>query len=270
MNKPRSAILAGIANIIAPSLGHIYLGLPQRGILILFAGLLMMVVMGWAGAATSLWSFYLMQAAYLFIILILIVDGVIQAKKHKNYTLKRYNRWYFYVLFFILLLVFMNVLMGQRSLVFGFDNYRSVSGNMLPTLKVNELIVSDSRGQLLGFKLKRGQIIAFVPPENSKTVFLKRIIAVGGERLKIQDGIVYINDKALAEDYVLATSKQQTFSQNMPEMTVPANSLFVMGDNRDNSRDSRFWGVLPKANVRGIVTTIWYSPEPNRIGTIPY
>lgn len=224
-----------------------------------------MSAFGWSGAATSLWSFYFLQGFYFLIVMILIVDAAIQARRIKNYELKKYNRWYVYIGLFILLVFLINALMSFKPYIFGFDNRRNVSANMAPTLKPSELIVADTRGNLFGFNLKREDIITFIYPMNPSVTYVKRIIGLPGDRVKIQDGVTYINDAPKNELYVSNTSKERSYSTEMKEITVPPGSLFVLGDNRDNSNDSRIWGFLPQSNVQGIVTAIWYSPEKGRI-----
>jgi len=118
---------------------------------------------------------------------------------------------------------------------------------MLPTLKVGDHLLTDK----FDFKLtgiKRGDIVTFNAPPTVHTdeVLIKRVIGLPGETVAIKNGIVYINGKSLDEPYIEDKPKFD-FSQ----YTIPADCIFVMGDNRNNSYDSRFWGPLPISDVIG-------------------
>jgi len=268
MTKSRSVALTVIANLIAPPSGHLYLGMFKRGFVILITGLLMTIALGWLGAAKSLWSFYLAQSFFILAIVALIIDGAIQARKCKAYQLKKYNRWYLYVGLIVIIIFIFNVLLTYRPYVFGFDSYRNASRNMAPTLMPDDLLVTDARGYILGNNLSRGQIIAFKFPMNPRVTYIKRIIGLAGDKVEIKGGIVHINGEAVPEPYIPKESKIKPVSRTMKEMTVPPETLFVLGDNRDMSNDSRFWGVVPLSNVQGVITAIWYSPDKSRIKTM--
>lgn len=92
--RKRYAILAGLSNVIVPPLGHVYVGSPCRGAAIFVGGLLGSAVLSWSGAATSLWSFYILQGLYLVVVLALVIDAVVLARRRKDYELKPYNKWY--------------------------------------------------------------------------------------------------------------------------------------------------------------------------------
>ena len=85
---------------------------------------------------------------------------------------------------------------------------------------------------------KRGEIIVFKYPSDTRRDFIKRVIAVGGDTIEIRDGKTYVNGQALDESYI-----REPFHTNLPKTTVPAGHIFVMGDNRNNSEDSRFRDV---------------------------
>lgn len=128
------------------------------------------------------------------------------------------------------------------------------TGSMLPTIQLEDRLIVDK----LFFKfspLKRGDIVVFhAPPAANETDDLvKRIIGLPGETLEVRDGYVWINGEPLKESYILETP-----AYSYGPVSIPANSYFVMGDNRNNSKDSHFWGFLPKENITGkVVLRYW-------------
>lgn len=112
---------------------------------------------------------------------------------------------------------------------------------IVPTASMEPTIMTGDRifGNRLAYKKddpKRGEIIIFKFPDDEKQLFIKRIIGMPGETVSMKDGKVYINDEVLDEPY-LATIPYGDFGP----VTVPEGAYFMMGDNRNNSADSRFW-----------------------------
>jgi signal peptidase I len=105
----------------------------------------------------------------------------------------------------------------------------------------------------------RGDIIVFRYPRNPEETFLKRVAAVGGDRLEIRDGVVYINSRPVNEPYAVHRRPLYAAHEQMQPIVIPAGKLFVMGDNRDNSSDSREWGLVPGENVIGEPMLIYWS-----------
>jgi len=123
--------------------------------------------------------------------------------------------------------------------------------------------------------IKRGQVIVFKYPVEPDRDFIKRVIGLPGETVEIKEKKVYINGKMLDEPYVHFLQPPSTNSEfhevtsfdvreRYGPVTVPANQYFVMGDNRDNSQDSRYWGFLPRENVKGKAVLIYWSYEAER------
>jgi signal peptidase I len=101
---------------------------------------------------------------------------------------------------------------------------------------------------------KNGDIVVFHSPVTAGEDLVKRVIAVGGDRIAIHDGRVYLNDVPQDEPYLM----EQNFVGDYPETQIPAGQLFVMGDNRNNSGDSRFFGPIDEKLVLGCAFVVYW------------
>jgi signal peptidase I len=107
--------------------------------------------------------------------------------------------------------------------------------------------------------VRRGDIVVFRYPRDPSQTFIKRVAAVGGDRLEIRDGVVYLNSRRIVEPYAVHQRASHRELEHIGPMVVPPNCLFVMGDNRDNSSDSRDWGFVPVDNVIGEPMFVYWS-----------
>jgi signal peptidase I len=139
--------------------------------------------------------------------------------------------------------------------------------SMLPTLDNGEYVLISRLSYMLG-KFQRGDIIVFRPPmypdapfwqrifglpiDDNYEDYIKRIVGLPGETVRIANGNVYINGVQLIEPYIAASPDYSN------EWTVPAGELFVLGDNRNNSADSHAWGFLPEENVLGKALVVYW------------
>ena len=117
-----------------------------------------------------------------------------------------------------------------------------------------------------GYRLPRlrtpatGEIVAFRSPVEPDEIYLKRVIAVAGDVVQLRGGVLYVNDVRMAENYArVRPSRRWSWQENIPPRRVPSGSLFVLGDNRDNSEDSRYWGPVPVDNVVGEPLVVFWS-----------
>jgi signal peptidase I len=120
--------------------------------------------------------------------------------------------------------------------------------------------------------VNRGQVIVFKYPEEPSRNFIKRVIGLGNEVVEIRNRQVYINGKPIEEPYKVHKSDLQPdlvglMSDNFEPVTVPEGYYFALGDNRDNSKDSRAWGFVPKDYIKGRAFIVYWSFDgPQNIG----
>ncbi|MDR2182829.1 MAG: signal peptidase I [Clostridiales bacterium] len=144
-------------------------------------------------------------------------------------------------------------------------NAQVLTGSMEGTIMAQSRVFG-LRADFLGEAPGRGDIIVFESPlpDEFSEPFIKRIIALPGEKIAISGGIVHIDGSPLAESYV-----SQAIRRDFAPVVVPYGSFFVMGDNRNYSRDSRDWGAIPKDSVIGRIY-LDFSPLPAIIGNYRY
>src|SRR6266850_3281375 len=116
--------------------------------------------------------------------------------------------------------------------------------SMLPTIKNAQKLYTEKLDAESKVKLARGDILVFKYPKDPSKGYIKRLIGLPGDTVEIRAGEVWVNDSKLSEPYV--DSKMSLSQRSQPAVVVPARSYYVMGDNRDNSSDSRSWGFVPE------------------------
>lgn len=215
-------------------------------------------------------------------------DGLLDAGDEP--VLVDYAKSFFPVLAAVLLL---------RSFVA--EPFRIPSNSMMPTLLTGDFILVNKFSYGLRLPItnakfvpvgepQRGDVVVFKPPHHPEQDWIKRIVGLPGDTIGYHDNQVTINGKPLAykpvgvyqgvgngaemtgaeeleealpgrPHHVLERTDMPQLLQGEGEWTVPAGHYFVMGDNRDNSEDSRFWGFLPEGNLRGKAFLIWLNCE---------
>jgi len=167
------------------------------------------------------------------------------------------------------------VLIALLITTFVIKMYKIPSRSMVPTLLVGDQLVVNKL--IYGIKIpyfrntiipitdpQRGDIIVFIYPKDRSLDFIKRVIGIGGDTIEIQDKKIFINGKVFTDNTGIYTDKiiypgSVQPRDNFGPVTVPKGSLFVLGDNRDESMDSRFWGFVDLKDVQGKAFIIYWS-----------
>ncbi len=146
--------------------------------------------------------------------------------------------------------------------------FHKVSGNsMIPTFHNGDYIITEKISYKLG-EPKRGQVIVLKNPKEESQDFIKRIVALPGDTIRIQNGAVFINDQAISEKYLPegTITLPETFLTEGLTIKAGENQYFVLGDNRNHSSDSREWGTITRQEIIGRAFFRYWPPQV--IGTL--
>lgn len=262
-NVPRKPWVAATLTLIQPGLGHVYNGELSKGLLIYLLPFLLI-----PSSLICLHSQHLRTVFTLFSLLAFIiytavlVDVVRTARKLRDhYTPRKYNKTVIYIAIFASSFVLNNAMsyVVKNTVIKAF---RFPSDSMEPTLLKGDHILVDRTNA--GKHPHRGEVIVFEFPEDPAKDFLKRVVAVGGDTVAVRNKILYVNGKAMTEPYVVHQESDMIPARENPRdnfgpEVIPAGSFFVMGDNRDKSFDSRFFGPVTSDKVKGTVRTVYWS-----------
>jgi signal peptidase I len=148
--------------------------------------------------------------------------------------------------------------------------YKIPSGSMIPTLLIGDHILVNKfiygfkipfvNDKLLPFReIQRGDIIVFKYPEDHSKDYIKRVIGVGGDTVEIIDKTILINNKPIEDAWGSYDQRSEREKAHYGPEKVPEHHFFVLGDNRNNSRDSRYWGFVDINEIRGKAFLIYFS-----------
>jgi signal peptidase I len=267
-----STWVTALLTLLTPGLGHVYLGQARRGIalfiLIMIADTLLLFAM--MGVLARFWMFAVSLALLLGLWLFIMADAITRARRTASEPGQSYNRWQIYVGAFVLacLIFAAPCIYGLHAKASGQLGYfRAAADSMEPTLRRGEYFLADSTFYR-SRQPSRGEVAVYVHPKQKDIHVIKRIVAIEGDRIAIRDGRAIVNGMAVEEPYVEAGASRTPFA-NMAETNVPLDHVFVLGDNRANSEDSRntsTHGAVPMKNLIGRVTDIAFSSDISRMG----
>ncbi len=206
-------------------------------------------------------------------------EALITARKKQCYVIQWYNKWYFYLVL-ILTVPNLQYLVGITYLnhitIRFVQPYRIASTSMYPTIHEGEKVMVDKTYNPTK-DLKRGDIVLFEDNEHFNKHFIKRVIGLSSESIQFINKDIYINNKLLNEPWELEYSSNPNLIGLSSRIgkhalkspyNIPDNQVFIVGDNRDMSLDSRQLGAFDINDIKGKVLYIIWSDEHSRIGKI--
>lgn len=158
--------------------------------------------------------------------------------------------------------VVVSIAVSVFIITFLYQPVRVEGTSMLPMLKNEDRLFINKMAYRIG-EVHRGDVVVFLYPRDHTKSYIKRVIAVGGDRLLIDHGKVYVNGEPLKESYV---PPRFTDDRSQPEMVIPENEYFVMGDHRSISSDSRDFGPVDRNLIYGKAAFVYWPME--QIGVV--
>ncbi len=152
-----------------------------------------------------------------------------------------------------------SVLIAVVLIVFIYQPVKVEGTRMTPTLTDQERIFINKFTYRFGLgSIERGDTVVFWYPQDTSKSYIKRVIGIPGDRVRVEGGQVYVNGSALAEGYVPPENRDFSSWRDGREQTVPDGRYFVLGDHRNQSSDSRMWGYVPRDNIYGKAVFVYW------------
>lgn len=289
--SPRKPLLALALSIMLPGLGQVYNGQLNRGIFIFLAFVFITLpfITFVALILPAVWLFPLLVlslVATLGLYAYSMWDAWRVARRLSDFSPYPWQQPAVYVA--LLLFAYLSVIGSATQYVRGqlVEAFRIPSDSMSPNVLRGDYLFADKRVNCPGCKrqIKHGDIAIFVYPNNRTRLYIKRIIGLPGDEIRIQSHEVFVNGKSLKTSTTqLPSSKlnddekylyerghavdypvlwDETIEASDFTMTVPAGKVFVLGDNRDKTTDSRKFGTVPLMDVVGLARQVWFSYSP--------
>ena len=294
--KERKPLFALALSLFLIGLGQVYNGKLRKGILFFLISIIFPLLLLQLSVAIPDKMLIVFLLLSLLASLGIYIWAALDAWKHakrigKNYTLKTYNKLYIYILLIIVLNLFsFGPIIDWQKICFFALPYRMATGSMIPTVLPGDFIMTDRRidHSAENHGLKRGELVVFKYPESKEKHFLKRVIGLPGDEIEIKGMELYVNgEKRTGEEVSYMQERRDEYIKERTvafyeesasgtyvvfflegtarknlKVTVPEGNCFVLGDYRDNSRDSRHWGMVPLDDVIARAKLIYYSVNP--------
>jgi signal peptidase I len=271
-HNKRKPLVAALMSILTPGVGQIYNGQVYKSVLM--CAIFWVSIIG-ASSIDIFSKFYIVELLHVLTIatfFYVIIDAFRVASKLEAYSLKNYNRWYVYMILILLHFCIAEILIPPIFKDRTHEVYKLSSSTMAPNLSTGDRFIVDTRNKEKK-KYQRGDIVVFDDLKRSVNVLIARVIGLPGEKIEIRNKDVFINDQYLREPYkkhVDSTIFPAHISSrdNMQPLIIPKDCLFLMGDNRDRSNDSRFNNCVDLKYIHGKVTYIYWASDERKIGEI--
>lgn len=271
--KPRTLrpVLAFLSAFLGLGVAFVYVGELRLAIASVFGLYGLIALFGWTGAMTSsVAGFWIVSVLCVGIVLASAIYPAVIAYRDRHKVEKLYNRWWCYALWLLATGLISLVAYKNRGIVFGYDLYRAPSVAMSPTIERDDYFLVDA-WRYHHHAQADGEVVVLHLNDGTGTKYVKRIVGIPGDRIELRDSVLFRNEQQVNEPYVHLVEPFPSYGRDYALTVVGPNQVFVLGDYRDNSIDSRKWGTIPISQIQGRAQFIWFSLaeghfQGNRIG----
>lgn len=284
--KPRNAFVAFFLSLILPGLGQIYNGQQKKAIIFFVSLRLVPFLFGVTRGATFFGGLLALLFVEVGLRIYFLIDAVKNARRQKNYVLKSYNTWYYYV---IIGIAMTSVLwLYKVSDALGIGTFKIPTTSNHPTLHVGDWLVAD-RQAYRNREPDYGDIVVFEGPDEQLYTF--RVAGRPNDSLELKDNMLIINGRPANSRFINDTTDGQfavreldvdlpnghqhrmytfktpvdTAKANIKNIVVPAGCYYLLGDNRDNALDSRYTGFVNREKILGQIVYSYWGKSTDRI-----
>ncbi|GAB5408200.1 MAG: hypothetical protein BalsKO_05650 [Balneolaceae bacterium] len=271
--KRRNPLVAAFLSFIQPGLGQFYNGELKKSLLFFIAPFLVVLFFYFSPIISIVWGFYVALSASLIIRIVSSIESFYSASKKENYELKKINSLSYYLIILFGWGFLSGVLIDSLKDISRYKSYKIPSAVMKNTLLTGDFLIADDKFYINN-EINYGDIVLFYPPHIKNSPWIQRVVAQEGDSIEIINGTFFLNGvdtsftntKTRLRPSVLDPSfnDPQIFNgkgntDNFGPYRVPKNQVFLLGDNRDNSFDSRYFGFVDKNQIFGKPLYIWMS-----------
>jgi len=291
--KRRSTWVAALLSLLQPGLGQLYCGRWRAaGLFYGLSIIWLLAAIAGLSASSPLWfaTGWLLAASVVLVLPVAIVEAALGARRMQEFHPVWYARWY--VCLFVFVVMAVGTVLYSEMLKARVSAFHIPATSMVPALRVDDYVLVQ-RTPAGGSVIRPCDVVVFRKPglaREAEVDYVKRAIALPGDRVGYVGGRLRLNGKFVAREQVGSDAEGTTYRETLPsgcsylireryddgpldntgESTVPPDSFYALGDNRDDSMDSRVlsFGPIPFNNYRGRVVLIYWSKDWSRIGTI--
>ena len=253
--RPVNGFLAAIGNLVGFGLGYVYLGEMRLAVGFIFLSIGAMVAVGVSGLMLNPMSLYVGAAILLLIPIGAILHAFWLAHRRPVRTRRSYNRKWVYVIWFAAGAAIQGGDYEWRGRWFGYDHFRVPATSMAPTVLVGDVITVNTRKR----KPTHADLVVFDRPGTDSVKYLKRVVGIPGDVIEVVADRVIRNGVRVQESYLEMHRRGRRVGKNQPPITLGTTQYFVLGDNRANSVDSRYFGPIEESALYGHVVHRWFS-----------
>lgn len=268
-NRPRKPWIAFVLGILCAPAAFAYVGRYAWAIGLYALIAAAVAIAGWSGWIQSyvgIWTLIGIGVAHALICTFL--PWWFARAQRRVYAPRWYNRWYLYPVLVAAIMLPLALIVFQRETMLGYATFRIPSGSMAPTVGVDDLIVVDTRLATLA-ALQIGDIVVVESVRKPDELNLRRIVAMGGQHVEIDAAGTHVDGRLQGREHLQGSDAIESRYLRFPRADLAPDEVYLMGDNRGNSFDSRSEGPYERSHIHGKATTIWYSDDASRRGTLP-